>query len=53
MTNLARTMFTLEMLMNQGKKGKALLLDNQPEEIQREWQKDADAVERFLGHNPH
>ena len=51
MTNLARTMYTLEMLINQ--KGEDLFLDNQPEEIQAEWQKDADAIERFLGHNPH
>lgn len=47
-TNLARTMYTLEMLINRDGKGDDLLLENQPEEVQVEWQKDADAVERFL-----
>ena len=49
MTNLARTIYTLEMVVNQGKKGEDLFLGNQPEEIQLEWQKNAEAIEKFRG----
>ena len=46
MTNLARLIYSLEMIRNQGKKGEDLFLGNQTLDIQLEWQKNAEAIEK-------